>query len=392
MKRIVICCDGTWNSLIGAAVPAGQTNVARLYLSVCPRDDAGIVQEARYVEGVGTGRLQRIRGGAFGFGLSERVKRAYAEIVDLYEPGDELWLFGFSRGAFTARSAAGLLRTVGILRPEHAGRLDEAYDIYREPSEDGADSARARVFREAYSIRPQGIRFVGVFDTVGALGVPVSRWNPLRLLNRRWEFHDTTLSSTVADARHALAIDERRGPFRPTLWDDSPRSGGGQRVEQAWFAGVHSDVGGGYERDGLSQLTLRWMAAEASAQGLALAPLLIPGSGRPGPPFPEWMVGRAREKGLGGGEPLDVLSGLVRPADPGQEPNESLKGGYRLLFRHRRRLPYPRRAGGAYPFQWVASSARHLTRERPGYRRASRGLMAYLKADGEVREVPGGEG
>lgn len=392
MKRIVICCDGTWNSLIGAAVPAGQTNIARLYLSVSPHDEAGVVQEARYVEGVGTGRLQRIRGGAFGFGLSERVKRAYAEIVTLYEPGDELWLFGFSRGAFTARSAAGLLRTVGILTREHAGRLDEAYDIYREPSDQGADSERARVFREAYSVLPEGIRFVGVFDTVGALGVPVSRWNPLRLLNRRWEFHDTTLSSTVADARHALAIDERRGPFRPTLWDPSARSRGGQRVEQAWFAGVHSDVGGGYERDGLSQVALRWMAAEASAQGLALAPQLIPGSEAPGGPFPDWMLERARAVDVGGDEPSRLLAGLVRPASPGQAPNESLKGGYLLLPRHRRRLPYPRRKGGPYPFQWVASSARHLARERPAYRRASRRLAQYLEAGGEVREVPGGEG
>lgn len=374
MKRIVICCDGTWNSLLGAAVPGGQTNVARLYLSVRPRDGAGVEQRVHYLEGVGTGRLQRLRGGAFGFGLSERVQRAYRALVADYEQGDELWFFGFSRGAFTARSLAGLVRTVGVLHPGRGDLVAEAYALYRR-RDGGPDTERTRAFRAAHSRWPGRIRFVGVWDTVGALGIPVSPWNPLMLLNRRWRFHDTTLSSLVQDGRHALAIDERRGAFRPALWDRSRRAGPDQRVCQMWFAGVHSDVGGGYPAAGLSQIAFGWMVAEAAAQGLAIDGHLLAATGERPPP---WMYERARGLGIAPAAAAAVLGGLAVAPGPLTSPHESLRGAYRFLPRHRRHLPYGARRGHRYPDQEIAPAARALYDADPAYRRRSPALAAYL--------------
>ena len=278
-RRLVVCCDGTWNSIVGAAQARGVTNVARLFLSVRPRAADGAEQIATYVRGVGTGPLERLRGGAFGFGLSRRIGEAYRFLVENYRPGDELWFFGFSRGAFTARSTAGFVRQCSILRRQEIGRLEEAYRMYRaRGARYHPDAPEPVAFRRAHSHPPTRIRFIGVWDTVGSLGIPVSPWNPLALLNRPWSFHDTTLSSSVDHARHAVAADERRGPFRPTLWVRSDRARPGtQTLHQAWFAGVHSDVGGGYEDPGLAQVALRWMMDAAGARAPCRA---LPGRGR----------------------------------------------------------------------------------------------------------------
>src|SRR6266487_1349789 len=127
-KRLVMCCDGTWNT-------AGQrspTNVARMRDAIASRAADGIEQRVFYHEGVGTSRWERIRGGAFGFGLSRNVRDTYRFVVENYDEGDELFFVGFSRGAFTARSTAGFVRNAGILRREQADRLDEAYGLYRD--------------------------------------------------------------------------------------------------------------------------------------------------------------------------------------------------------------------------------------------------------------------
>src|SRR3954451_19845061 len=134
VKRLVICCDGTWNTpdqADGNGRPC-PTNVTKLAHAVADRDRAGIEQPLFYHVGVGTRPGERLRGGAFGFGLSRDVKAAYRWIVENYDPGDELLLFGFSRGAYTARSTAGLMRNVGVLQPGHAGRIDDAYRLYRD--------------------------------------------------------------------------------------------------------------------------------------------------------------------------------------------------------------------------------------------------------------------
>ena len=220
-RRLIVCCDGTWN-VFGQKHP---TNVVKLYQAIAGTDDAGVIQDSVYVAGVGTKPWHKVRGGALGLGLSKNVKKGYLELVDMYEPGDEIFLFGFSRGAYTARSIAGFIRNAGLLSREHRGRLDEAFALYRDRDRSSAPSGeRAVEFREQYS-HEVPIRFIGVWDTVGSLGIPLSG-KLFEWINRRWAFHDTQLSSTVAAAYHALAIDEKRGPFKPTLWRAQPDAGG----------------------------------------------------------------------------------------------------------------------------------------------------------------------
>ena len=263
-KRLVLCCDGTWNT----PDQTHPTNVTKLALAVAPR--AGDVEQlAYYQRGVGTSRRERLRGGVFGWGLSRGVKDVYDFVVTHYEPGDEIFLFGYSRGAYTARSVAGLIRNAGILRPENAARIDQAYALYREKSVAPRDTA-SELFRRSFSHPDVRIRFVGVWDTVGALGIPVGANPIVGLVNRRWRFHDVRLSRSVDAAYHALAIDEKRRPFTPTLWRQNPDPQG-QTLEQVWFAGCHSDVGGGSADTGLSDIALQWMVDKARSCGLVLA-------------------------------------------------------------------------------------------------------------------------
>ena len=273
MKRLIVCCDGTWNRPDevneGAASP---TNVAKISLALADKDDAGNQQLLHYESGVGTRRGERVLGGAFGVGLSRNVQECYRFLVDTYEPGDKLYFFGFSRGAYTARSTVGLVRNSGILRPEHRHRIKDAYALYRRPDKDSAPSGiAAELFRRSHSYPDVYFDFVGVWDTVGALGIPLGGFRP-PLLSRLWRFHDTTLSAFVLNAYQALAIDERRKPFRPTIWVQKPEARNHQTLEQVWFAGVHSDVGGGYHDTGLSEIPLLWMAEKARSCGLAFKP------------------------------------------------------------------------------------------------------------------------
>jgi len=274
VKRVIVCADGTWNS--DDAPAAKHTNVYKLYKALAPR--AGdVVQVAFYQDGVGTdgSRIDRLVGGAFGRGLSENVQACYRFLVDSYEPGDELFLFGFSRGAYTARSLAGLVRNAGVLRREHRDRVHEAYELYRDRGDDThPNSARAREFRARWAredVTP--IACLGVWDTVGSLGIPTD--GPLgRYSREKYSFHDVALSGQVRNAFHALAIDERRKPFAPSLWAvDTPADR--QRVEQVWFAGSHSNVGGGYAECGPSDHALRWMIERAGECGLAFDPAAV---------------------------------------------------------------------------------------------------------------------
>lgn len=352
----MVCCDGTWNR---PDQPAGgsssPTNVAKLALGVAREDSKGTLQLLFYQQGVGTRRFERVRGGAFGVGLSRNVRECYRFIVESYQPGDELYLFGFSRGAFTARSTAGLLRNSGILRPEHVGRIDDAYRLYRvRGSRTHPRGIEAQLFRRMYSHEETDIRFIGVWDTVGSLGIPLAP----PLLNRRWGFHDTTLSSHVRFAYQALAIDEKRKPFRPTVWKQQPDAGG-QTLEQMWFAGVHSDVGGGYREPELAEIALLWMVERARACGLAFDPdHLVPRSGR---------IDDARRR-LGKDVAPDALGRI----------HESYKGVYRLAGPHRRSLTEP--DGFA-----VASSADRRRRESADY--APPGLDDYVNADRPIATV-----
>jgi uncharacterized protein (DUF2235 family) len=264
-KRLVVCCDGTWNrpDQIDDGIPA-PTNVSKFALAVARQDDAGVAQLMHYVQGVGTGRFDHIRGGAFGVGLSHNVREAYRFIVETYEPGDDLFVLGFSRGAYTARSTVGLVRNSGILLRENRDHADEAFVLYRNRNDRAHPNATdAQMFRRMYCHPDPEIHFVGVWDTVGSLGIPGPQW-----LTKRWSFHDTTLSSHVRNAFHALAIDERRKPFEPTLWKQQEHAVD-QTLEQRWFAGVHCDVGGGYADPALGELALLWMVERARDCGLA---------------------------------------------------------------------------------------------------------------------------
>lgn len=371
-KRLVVCCDGTWDT--ADQVVAGRpcpTNVTKIALSVAPRDGAGVAQRVYYHPGVGTTRWERLRGGAFGFGLARNVLDAYRFLTDAYEPGDELFFFGFSRGAYTARSLAGLVRNCGVLRG--ADRIRDAWALYRSAAEKPSGVASA-LFRRAYAYEPR-IRFLGMFDTVGALGVPAlgPGWlRPLvRWINHRWEFHDTTLSSLVDGAFQALAVDEERAVFVPALWHQQP-DGHGQELRQVWFTGVHCDVGGGYPGTGLSDIALLWMMERARAYGLAFDPL---------------DVGGRREM-----NPAESTRFAVAP-DKTAGPHDSWTKVYRLMAPVHRPIgtstgPDGRLDGN----EAVASTTKERFDADPGYRPPA--LVTYLKdtAGVHLEPVPGGLG
>ena len=267
-KAIVLCCDGTWNTA-DQADDEGRlcsTNVVKIACRLSTRGADGSPQVIYYDQGVGTGNvLDRMTGGAFGDGLEANIHDAYRFLIANYEPGDRIYLFGFSRGAFTARSIAGMVRKCGILRRSRVRQYPKAKEQYRRNSlPDDADNV---TFRKENAIEPNtSVHCVGVWDTVGALGIPLRGFRSLT--QREHQFHDTALSRSVKFAFHALAADERRAPFKPALWDNQPVAG--QRVEQVWFAGAHSDVGGGYGETGLSDIALEWMLNRATVAGLKL--------------------------------------------------------------------------------------------------------------------------
>lgn len=289
MKRLVLLLDGTWNTDFG---DRPTTNIVRLReilagsLREAPppsglsegkavtglTDEGGIEHAVHYDSGVGTGWGDWLSGAIFGRGLTTNIRQAYRFLSRNYEPGDEIFIFGFSRGAYTARSLVGYIAAIGLLRCEFCTDENErrAWQYYRTPPHNRAPGEYVALKNLMHDREATRITCMGVFDTVGALGVPLQRFS---LFNReRHGFHDVELGSKSDVNLHAVALDERRGPFEPTLWFkpkfkhfDEDRV----RIEQVWFPGVHSDVGGGYvERDGkqpgqdargLDDLALDWM-------------------------------------------------------------------------------------------------------------------------------------
>lgn len=292
MKKLIVCCDGTWNTPDQRQndIPA-PTNVVRLHNCLASPTEINQEQRHYYHTGVGTegSALERIAGGAYGSGISKNVMSAYSWLAHNYAVGDQIYLFGFSRGAFTVRSLAGFIGRCGLLdltevKPGDAWkRIELAYEkIYQAPA--GYQPTLPTdwaTFPVDPGLKKIPIHFIGVWDTVGALGVP----DDLALLDlmdnpKKWEFHDTQLGSHIRYARHALAADEKRGVFTPTLWTDeqdrplneADQPGQPARVKQLWFPGVHADVGGGYAECGLSDIALQWMIDEAQAVGLKFRP------------------------------------------------------------------------------------------------------------------------
>ena len=295
-KNIVLCSDGTGNT----AVKARGTNVFKLYEAVDIQghkyDPTLTPQVAFYDDGVGTSSLAPLKliGGAFGYGFRRNVKELYTELVHVYEPGDHMFLFGFSRGAYTVRALSGLIQYCGILDPKKVdhevltNRVNECWTAFRreafkrvteterrsnQPSSDRAQQDCAR--REAFGAMihdehaPGGavtIDFVGVWDTVGAVGMPFEELRELFNWIYPMRFSELTPSSRITRACHALSIDDDRRTFYPELWNEKGIPA--NQVDQVWFAGVHSNVGGGYVKHGMSLVALDWMMAEAERCGL----------------------------------------------------------------------------------------------------------------------------
>jgi uncharacterized protein (DUF2235 family) len=266
-KRIVLCADGTWNEPERVDPETGRlqpTNVLKTARAVLPRAADGTTQVVYYHNGVGTsGGLDRITGGAFGDGLEQNVRSLYRFLVYNYEPGDEIYLFGFSRGAFTVRTLAGFIHKAGLLEKEDEYYTPALFRLYQGViARDIPDWQRVHLHKEPRASPP--IRFIGVWDTVGALGAPGVLG---QLLNAgKYKYHDVGLNPSIENAVQALAIDEQRKPFAPSIW--SRPEGWSGHLEQAWFAGVHSNVGGSYSPDGLANEALHWVVEQAEDLGL----------------------------------------------------------------------------------------------------------------------------
>lgn len=292
MKRLAIFFDGTWND------PVSETNVYKLYSSVSKQAPDGVQQIPKYDPGVGTPTFQKILGGTVGLGLSKNVKDAYSWLLQNYADKDEVYVFGFSRGAYTARSLGGLIAGCGLALPGAPFGIHYLYERYQLRKEKAEPIYRLTYLRESgerkltaeeetllkYS-KPIHIRMMGVWDTVGALGVP---WTGMPLVGRdRYYFHNPNLSVIYDHAFQALAVDEQRGAFKPTLWTlyapehqdgkepTAPKMPSLDKVEQRWFIGAHANVGGGYPNDPLSRLPLAWMQSKAAGLGLHFSSAVV---------------------------------------------------------------------------------------------------------------------
>jgi uncharacterized protein (DUF2235 family) len=289
-KRVALFLDGTWNTV------SDNTNVWRLRALCADRSTDGCQQIAYYTKGVGTTFGEKVRGGMFGYGLDQAVIDAYEWLIGVYEPGDEIFVFGFSRGAYTARSLGGFIAKCGLLKPGAPLGVGQLYDRYRRDEtastiwklqEAHAAGILTPSLEERWMLvyaRAVTIKMIGVWDTVGALGVP---FGDIPGISRSgFQFLHTGLRVSQENAYHALAIDEHRAAFAPTLWtkkirDSVPASQIAAprpvaSVEQRWFVGAHANVGGGCRSDLLAQIPLRWMMQKASGHGLTFRADVVP--------------------------------------------------------------------------------------------------------------------
>jgi uncharacterized protein (DUF2235 family) len=307
-RKLVVCCDGTWNT------PRTETNIFRTYHFL--RERLGAPPEVTqkngvttcsgkakdgsevllfYDQGVGTDWFSRLAGGAAGVGLSDNVRDAYHFLGQNFVPGSEIYVFGFSRGAYTARSLCGFIKAAGLLDRPSVKDVWRAYmDLYAtapriiaRPSGWNVDRVRGWFVEKAGDAvgrlggddvaslpRHSGvkIRVIGVYDTVGALGVPLAQ--TAKVNEPIVGFHDTTLGDIVEHAVQALAVDEKRGPYMPAPWTQAADAAllAGRSVLQVWFPGVHSDIGGGYHDKGIGNITWDFMMRQAALRGLVIDP------------------------------------------------------------------------------------------------------------------------
>lgn len=311
-KRIVVCCDGTWqnsdngyikptssNPIPALQIPSNVTRISRAFKRNC---SDGTFQIIYYQSGVGSksGVINRILGGAFGIGIAENIREAYSYICANYVDGDEIVLVGFSRGAFTARSIGGMISDLGLLTREG---MDFFYPIFKDMQnwmdidyEDqfpqlpfpnkpkgphAADEYRRKLVENGYTRAHQNngkgelikVKAIGVWDTVGSLGVPQGK--PREILarlgiktrNQEFRFYNTRLSNRIEHGFHALALDETRGHFSPTLWERHPEEQDSSDLRQVWFPGSHGNIGGGWDDQGVANINLAWMMDQLASVG-----------------------------------------------------------------------------------------------------------------------------
>jgi uncharacterized protein (DUF2235 family) len=280
MKRLVVCCDGTWNDTDNQST---DTNVFRIAKAIHGwQDTSGVLQVVLYLRGVGTSGLKAETWieGATGLGVDDNICSGYMFIAQNYIPGDEIFLFGFSRGAYTARSLVGFLNACGILNRQNLADLPKAWAYYRAHPPHGPEDFMTKYNSTCHT--DARVNFLGLWDTVGALGIPLDL---LAAANeRKFAFHDTGPCKIVKHGCHALAVDEHRHNFVPTFWTGTALAD--VAIEQVWFAGAHADVGGGYNTRGLADIPLVWMAEKAEADGLVLDWSCLPDKGRLDPLAP----------------------------------------------------------------------------------------------------------
>ncbi len=282
-KRIIVCTDGTWMDSDGdVQIPSNVTRICRCIKQEGIHRTSGnvISQVVYYQSGVGTedSMYSRYVGGATGKGISEHIREAYSFICTNYHPGDEIFLIGFSRGAFTARSVASLIRAIGLLTPTG---LEFFYEIFEDwefqlkkgwatayplepwPHRPAINTPEYRhKLLELELTRPEiPIKAVAVWDTVGALGIPLIALLP-QPPSTDYAFVDTKVESNIEYAFQALALDEHRRSYSPTIWEKPSGQAWPRILKQCWFPGVHSDIGGSYTDADLANLTLAWMISQ----------------------------------------------------------------------------------------------------------------------------------
>jgi hypothetical protein len=285
-RRIILLLDGTWND---ADFETNDTNIVRLRDIIArslgsadpqspeAQSPQGVVATPKYhgiehvvfyQRGVGTDTfLNRVLGGVGGDGLDVNIRRAYKFLSANYQPDDQIFIFGFSRGSFTARSLVGYIAAAGLLLPGHCTEENEraAWDYYRAPPSERLPGVWHELTKHVHNRNRLRIECIGVFDTVGALGIPFRLFD--RANREQYEFHNVELSSFTNTNLHALAIDEHREPFQASVWRKPPFNILKTVTEQVWFAGAHGNIGGGCvdartrtaDNPELDDITLGWM-------------------------------------------------------------------------------------------------------------------------------------
>jgi uncharacterized protein (DUF2235 family) len=262
-KNIVIFSDGTGQEGgIGA-----NTNIYKLFNMV---EDRTLNQISFYDRGLGTG-WRKLSGNICGAGISKNILECYTFIFDNYEAGDQIYLFGFSRGAATVRSLSSFIHYFGIMPKSRPELIAKAYKIYKSKGESNR-KVKAKKFISTHHTMWTRIKFLGCYDTVAALGLPIKPLSVLitKIPMFRYAFHNFKLSETVENAYQALAIDDERETFHPILWDTDVLPY--QTIKQVWFCGMHTDVGGGYDEQALSDIPLVWLKDMAVNHGLLIYP------------------------------------------------------------------------------------------------------------------------